>query len=173
MSYVIMKRLSLVLCMCALFFTTIGCGKKNSAQKSKSSSTKTANSEMLEGEDSGLPRLPLSQITQSTFESKILQNNNKLIIVDFWTDWCGPCKTLEPVLEELAYEYKDQVSIYRINAEKDNNVYITIDYEVKAYPTILYFRKGQVIDRLSGLFLKEAIAQRIDKHLKSNTKAEQ
>lgn len=109
-------------------------------------------------------RQPISQVTMATFDSKVLKNN-KLVIVDFWTDWCGPCKSLAPVMEELAYEYRDKVVFYRINAEKDNNVYLTIDYEVKGYPTILYFRGGKNVDRQTGSILKEMISQRINSNL--------
>jgi thioredoxin 1 len=131
----------------------VGCGNAKHTQSKKGNTTQGT-----------AKRQPISQVTMATFDSKVLKND-KLIIVDFWTDWCGPCKSLAPVMEELAYEYRDKVVFYRINAEKDNNVYLTIDYEVRGYPTILYFKGGKNIDRQTGSILKEMISQRIDSNL--------
>lgn len=106
------------------------------------------------------PKLSIADITMDNFEDKVLKSK-KMVVLDFWTDWCAPCKSLMPVMEELAYEYRDHTVFYRVNAEKDNNIYLTIDYEVRGYPSILYFKDGKNIDRQTGAILKEMISQRI------------
>lgn len=136
----------------------ISCG--GSKKAARTTATKPAHTSTEGGK-----RLAISQVTMNTFESKVLQQD-RLVIVDFWTDWCGPCKTLAPIMEELAHDYKGKVVFYRMNAEKDNNLYTAIDYEVRGYPTLLYFRNGKNIDRQTGSILKEMIQQRIDNNLK-------
>ena len=101
-------------------------------------------------------------INDSTFEQEVV-NSAELTIVDFWAPWCGPCRKLGPVLDEVAQEYDSKVKIVKLNT--DENLKTAKEYSVSGLPTLLVFKGGKAVERLVGLMPKTTIVSNIEKHL--------
>jgi thioredoxin 1 len=101
-------------------------------------------------------------VTDSDFEEKVLKGD-QVTLVDFYADWCGPCKLAEPVLNELSDEYKGKLTISKLDV--DNNQATSQKYGVMSIPTIIAFKGGEEVDRMSGFGGKEGYVRLIDKVL--------
>jgi len=93
-------------------------------------------------------------VTDSSFESEVLKAD-KPTLVDFWAPWCGPCRAVEPIIEELAGQYKDDLKVTRVNVDENPN--IAADYGIRSIPTIMLFKDGKLEDTLIGLAPKERL----------------
>lgn len=100
-------------------------------------------------------------INQSNFNEVI--NSDIPVIVDFWAPWCGPCKMLGPVIEEIANELEGKAIVGKVNV--DENQDIAMQYKVFSIPTVLIFKNGQVIDQFVGFMPKAAIMAKLQKHI--------
>jgi thioredoxin 1 len=98
-------------------------------------------------------------ITDTSFESEVLKSS-QLVLVDFWAPWCGPCRMVAPVLEEIAKEY-DKVKIVKINV--DENPGLSGQYGIMSIPTMMAFKDGKVVEKIVGALPKPAIIGKISK----------
>lgn len=101
-------------------------------------------------------------INDSTFETEVV-NSKQLTIVDFWAPWCGPCRKLGPVLDEVASEFGDSLKIVKLNT--DENLKTAKEFSISGLPTLLLFKDGKPVERLVGLMPKSTIVSNIEKHL--------
>jgi thioredoxin 1 len=100
--------------------------------------------------------------TDDNFETEVL-GNDKLTVVDLWAEWCGPCKMMNPIIEELAREYDGRAVIGKLDV--DNNPKAPMDYNVRGIPTFLFFKNGQLVDRIVGARPKQDFVAKINAHL--------
>lgn len=100
-------------------------------------------------------------INQDNFDELI--NNDVPVVVDFWAPWCGPCKMLGPVIEEVANELEGKAKITKLNVDKNQD--IAMEYKVFSIPTVLVFKNGKVIDQFVGFMPKDAIMTKLKKHI--------
>jgi thioredoxin 1 len=99
-------------------------------------------------------------ITDDSFETEVLQSD-KPVIVDFWATWCGPCKMIAPILEELAEEYGDKLKVAKLDVDANNKT--AAKYNIMSIPSLLFFRNGEVVDQVVGALPKAQIQARLDK----------
>ncbi len=101
-------------------------------------------------------------VSDSEFESSVLQGD-KPSLIDFWADWCQPCKMLAPTVEEIAGEYEDKVLVGKLNV--DDNPATATKYGIRGIPTLLLFKGGQVVQQLVGVKSKAEIKKVIDENI--------
>ena len=99
-------------------------------------------------------------LTQENFASEVLQSTTP-VLVDFWGEWCGPCKAITPILGELADEYENRVKIGKVNIDEQQG--LAAEYGIRAIPTLLLFDKGQVADQIVGLRSKRDLKASFDR----------
>ena len=100
--------------------------------------------------------------TDSTFDTDVIKSD-KLTVVDFWAEWCGPCKALGPVVEQLATDYAGKVNVGKLDV--DSNPEVSMKYGIRSIPTILFIKGGQVVDKVVGAVPKAQLQSTIDKHI--------
>jgi thioredoxin 1 len=99
-------------------------------------------------------------LTQDNFSAEVLQSQTP-VLVDFWAEWCGPCKMISPILGELADEYEGKVKIAKVNIDEQQG--LAAEYGIRAIPTLLLFDKGQVADQIVGLRSKRDLKASFDR----------
>ncbi|HXH17501.1 MAG TPA: thioredoxin [Chitinophagales bacterium] len=102
------------------------------------------------------------EITDANFETEVLKSQ-KLTLLDFWAEWCGPCRFISPIVEELAREYDGKALIGKVNV--DENPEVTVRYGIRNIPTILFIKNGQVIDKQVGAVPKSVLEEKLKAHL--------
>ena len=102
------------------------------------------------------------EITDAAFEDVL--KSDKPLVIDFWAEWCGPCRMVGPIVEELAAEYADRVTIGKVDV--DNNDDITSKYGIRNIPTILFIKNGEVVDKQVGAAQKAILVEKIENLLK-------
>jgi thioredoxin 1 len=101
------------------------------------------------------------ELTDANFEEVI--KTDKPVLVDFWAEWCGPCRMVGPIVEELSKDYEGRAIIGKVNV--DHNPGISSKYGIRNIPTILFFKNGEVVDKSVGAVPKNVLAQKIDGQL--------
>lgn len=101
-------------------------------------------------------------VTDANFESEVLKSNVP-VLIDFWAEWCGPCRALAPTIDELASQFSGKVKIYKMNV--DENPGTPGKFRIRGIPTLILFKDGQMVDQLVGAHPKATIADLIQKSL--------
>lgn len=101
------------------------------------------------------------QITDANLE-EVLQTD-KLVVIDFWAEWCGPCKMVGPIIEEVSEEYKDKVVVGKVDV--DNNDEAATKYGIRNIPTILFIKNGEIVHKVVGVIPKEPLIEKINQFL--------
>ena len=101
-------------------------------------------------------------VTDSEFEAEVL-NSDKPVLVDFWAEWCGPCKAIAPPLDELAADYGDRLKVVKVDI--DENQEMAQQFGIRSIPQLLVFKDGNEVDRMVGVVPKKQLSEKIDTHL--------
>lgn len=102
------------------------------------------------------------EITDATYES-VVKQSDKLVVIDFWAQWCGPCRQITPIIEELSTEYDGRAVIGKVNVDESNE--ITSKFSIRNIPTVLFLKNGEVVDKLVGAQSKSKFEDIIEKNL--------
>ncbi|MBE9036907.1 thioredoxin [aff. Roholtiella sp. LEGE 12411] len=102
------------------------------------------------------------QVTDSTFKQEVLDSNVP-VLVDFWAPWCGPCRMVAPVVDEIASQYEGQLKVVKLNT--DENPQVASQYGIRSIPTLMIFKGGQKVDMVVGAVPKTTLANTLDKYI--------
>jgi len=101
-------------------------------------------------------------LTDENFKKEVLESG-ATCLVDFWAEWCGPCRRVEPIVEELAEEYQGRMKVAKVNV--DDGQRVATSYGVMSIPTLMFFKGGQVVEQIIGAVGKEELRRKIEEHL--------
>jgi thioredoxin 1 len=104
----------------------------------------------------------VATFTDGNFDADVLKASTP-VLVDFWAEWCGPCRALGPTIDALANDYAGKVRVGKLNVDENQNV--TIQYQVRGIPAVLLFKGGKMVDQVVGAADKSVFKQMLDKHL--------
>lgn len=103
-----------------------------------------------------------SAVTDSSFQGEVLESDVP-VLVDFWAPWCGPCRMVAPVVEEIAEQYEGQIKVVKLNT--DENPQVASQYGIRSIPTLMIFKGGQRVDMVVGAVPKTTLANTLEKYL--------
>jgi thioredoxin 1 len=103
-----------------------------------------------------------AQVTDSTFKQEVLESQVP-VLVDFWAPWCGPCRMVAPVVDEIAQQYDGQIKVVKVNT--DENPSVASQYGIRSIPTLMIFKDGQRVDMVVGAVPKTTLANTLEKYL--------
>ncbi|MFH1640331.1 MAG: thioredoxin [Candidatus Omnitrophota bacterium] len=106
--------------------------------------------------------MPLLEITDNNFKKEVLESNLP-VLVDFWAPWCGPCKMIVPIIEELSGEYANKMKFGKINVDETQKV--ATNYGIMSIPTLMFFKNGKVIEQVVGALGKNDLKKKIEELL--------
>ena len=102
------------------------------------------------------------EFTDANFQTEVL-DSDKLSVIDFWAEWCGPCRMVGPAVEELAKEYEGKVVVGKVNV--DHNPQISVKFGIRNIPALLFFKNGEIVDKQIGAVPKSVLAGKLDAQL--------
>jgi len=102
------------------------------------------------------------EFTDTNFETTVLKND-KLSVIDFWAEWCGPCRMVGPVVEEIAKEYEGKAVVGKVNV--DHNPGISVKFGIRNIPALLFFKNGEIVDKQIGAVPKSVLTDKLAKQL--------
>ena len=102
------------------------------------------------------------EVNDSNFETEV-KNSETPVLVDFWAPWCGPCRKISPIIDDLASEYEGKVKVVKVNT--DENMKLTQEFSISGIPSILIFKNGEAVERLVGLMQKNQLVSNLEKYL--------
>lgn len=105
---------------------------------------------------------PITYVTDETFKAEVLQSTQP-VLVDYWAEWCAPCKAIAPVLDDIAAQYAGQLKVVKINI--DDNPHLPAQYGIRSIPTLMLFKNGQVEATTVGSVAKSQLSAFLDQHL--------
>jgi thioredoxin 1 len=103
-----------------------------------------------------------AQVTDASFKQEVLESDVP-VLVDFWAPWCGPCRMVAPVVDEIAEQYKDKVKVVKLNTDENPNV--ASQYGIRSIPTLMIFKGGQRVDMVVGAVPKTTLSTTLEKYL--------
>ncbi|MFL2677615.1 MAG: thioredoxin [Dehalococcoidia bacterium] len=102
------------------------------------------------------------EFNDSNFDSEVVKSD-KPVLVDFWAEWCGPCKMIAPSVEKISEEYSDKLKVGKLDVDSNPNISST--FGIRSIPTLLIFKNGAPVDQIVGAVSKEVIASKVDNHI--------
>ncbi len=102
------------------------------------------------------------EFTDANFQKDVIESD-KLTVVDFWAEWCGPCRAIGPVIEELAKQYEGKIKVGKVNV--DHNPQVSVNYGITSIPAILFIKGGKIVDKQIGAVPKSVLDKKIQAHL--------
>ena len=106
--------------------------------------------------------MAVAKVSDSSFDADVLKSADP-VLVDFWAEWCGPCRAIGPVIEELSKEYDGKINVGKVNV--DVNPQVSMNYGITSIPAILFIKGGQVVDKLVGAQPKGNFVKKIEAHI--------
>ncbi|UCF86601.1 MAG: thioredoxin [Nitrospiraceae bacterium] len=101
----------------------------------------------------------VTSVTNDSWDKEVMQSQN-VVMVDFWAAWCGPCKMVAPVVEELAKEYEGKAKFFKLNT--DENPDLASRYKIRGIPTLMFFKNGQIVEQIVGVVPKAQLKAKLD-----------